>query len=258
LSLMNSSAILNCIKPTGLSSTDCIKLLKRYGPRKMKIGHGGTLDPFASGVLPVGINKGTKLLQSFLEGEKSYRGEVKAGYSTHTLDLEGNLKSYTPDQKVERELLLTSNFLEFIPGKYMQRTPLFSARRVNGKRLYKKARQMERDRTESVQNLEELPRREVTIHSFSVSEISSDRFSFEITCSKGTYVRQFIQDLANSLCLNFTLERLERTRVANLSIENGVELSELISRLWWERVKIDTMQSSELLSGAVWLHKVKT
>lgn len=258
MSLMNSSAILNCIKPTGLSSTDCINLLKRYGPRKMRIGHGGTLDPFASGVLPVGINKGTKLLQSFLEGEKAYRGEVKAGYSTHTLDLEGNLKDFTPDQKIEKDLLLSSSFLDFIPGPYMQRTPLFSARRVNGKRLYKKARQMEREKTESVQNLEELPKREVTIYHFSATEISPDRFSFEITCSKGTYVRQFIEDLANSLSLNFTLERLERTRVANLSIDNGIELSELISRLWWERVKTDTMQSPEMLSEAVWLHKVMT
>ncbi|MCO4781503.1 MAG: tRNA pseudouridine(55) synthase TruB [Candidatus Cloacimonetes bacterium] len=219
--------IINLYKPVGVTSTDCTNWVKRLLNIK-KVGHGGTLDPFAEGVLPIGINKGTKLLEGYLQGTKSYIGHVTCGYKTDTLDSEGTLESVS-SKSLDFDLLNQS--LKQFQGTFFQETPKFSARKIKGKRMYKLARQ-------GIE-IEERPKREVTIHSIKVSNFSKGEFTIEVECSKGTYIRQLISDIGKSLDLDLTLDKLIRQKVAGLQMPDSIN--------HWDLMKL--IQDNQAISG---------
>ena len=197
-------------KPPDWTSFDvCAKL--RNISKTAKVGHSGTLDPFATGVLPVFFGKATKFIKYFLEGDKGYTAEMTLGVVTNTLDLTGTPISL-PASGQARQLPCLSphtsmtNVIEEIlkkyTGKIKQKPPMFSAKKVNGKKLYELARkgiEIERDE------------KEVTIYSLKLLEmIAPDKIVFEVICSKGTYIRVLASDIGDDLGCGAHLSKLER------------------------------------------------
>ncbi|MEE2923408.1 MAG: tRNA pseudouridine(55) synthase TruB [bacterium] len=230
----NFNGLINLDKPVGVTSADCVRFVKRIFGAK-KVGHGGTLDPFATGVLPIGIGKGTKALQNYLKGNKSYSGAFRQGYLTETLDCEGKLVELQSDLEIDIEdLKVTAK--QFL-GTYDQQTPLFSARKVNGKKLYNYAR-----RGDSKINIKP-PYRAVEIFEFQLNQIEDQMIHFEVNCSKGTYVRQLVQDLLRKAVTEKkvvgTLEILRRTKVGPLEDKNSISPQQLF----------ETVMKSKSLEG---------
>ena len=220
------NGLINLDKPLGVTSADCVRFVKRiFGARK--VGHGGTLDPFATGVLPIGVGKATKELQNYLEGSKNYKGAFRQGYLTDTLDCEGKLVDLQTSKNVNIDelKLLAKHFL----GTYEQQTPMFSARKVNGKKLYDYARKAK----SSIQI--KPPLRAVEIFQFQLNHSKDHLVHFEVSCSKGTYVRQLIQDLLGLLPddrkILGTLEILRRTQVGSLDHENSISPQKLFEKI---------------------------
>lgn len=179
-------------KPTGPSSaavTNRLKwLLKQLGyPKGIKIGHGGTLDPLADGLLPIGVGRATKQLQSLLEGPKTYTFTLTFGTQTTTDDAEGEPTVTSPHRPTEAELLAV---LPQFTGEITQTPPTFSALKINGQRAYKLARAGE-DVT--------MTPRQVTIHSLKLLHYSPQQSLLEAAVSKGTYIRTLARDLATAL-----------------------------------------------------------
>jgi tRNA pseudouridine55 synthase len=210
-------AVINFHKPRGVTSADCVNYVKKILNVK-KVGHGGTLDPFASGVLPIGINRGTKILQSYVDGSKVYTGHAKAGYSTDTLDLEGVITD-TGDDSLPSEAILKEHCLPFL-GELEQETPAFSARKIGGKKLYELAR--------AGVAPEKRPVKSVVIYEFQVMADETG-VNFLVECSKGTYIRQLLFDYLKSMTLHGHLDRLVRSQVADLKITDSITPFELAS-----------------------------
>lgn len=210
------NGIINFEKPIGLTSTDCVSFVKRLF-RGAKVGHGGTLDPLASGVLPIGVGSGTKLLSSFLDGDKEYSGSFRLFVSTDTLDSEGHIIELRENTGVDTARILRD--AGKFNGTYEQQTPIYSARRVGGTRLYDLARR----------NMEipALATRPVQISDLQLSVLTSETFSFQVTCSKGTYIRQLIKDILAESGNIGVLEELTRRRVANLHLSQAISFGQL-------------------------------
>lgn len=210
-------------KPIGLTSRDVVnKLTKKFGTKK--IGHTGTLDPFASGVLIVTLNKGTKISSYIEDLDKEYVAELVLGISTDTLDLDGEVISKNevplPLDK-EKVLSIISHFI----GNIKQVPPMYSAIKVNGEPLYKKAR-----RGEVIERKE----REVNISNIELLSITNERLIINVKCSKGTYIRTLGVDIADELGYGGHLSMLTRTRVGKYSLSmcktiDEVELDDVIS-----------------------------
>lgn len=203
-------------KPVGIGSTQCVSKVK-WLFQAAKAGHAGTLDPLASGMLPIALGEATKTVPYVMDGSKVYRFAVKWGAQTNTDDLEGeitNSSAERPDEASIRALL----------GKYTgdieQVPPVFSAVKIDGERAYKRARAGEDVVIEP---------RTVTIHSFDLIEIrDEDTCVFEINCGKGTYVRALARDMGRDLgCFGHICE-LRRTAVDPFNEEDLIPLSELI------------------------------
>jgi len=180
---------------------------------KIRVGHGGTLDPVATGVLVIGIGKGTKALGTFLKGEKSYKAVGQFGYETDTCDVEGQMqgeaKSY---DHVTQEMI--EGVLEKFRGKIQQSPPRFSAVRKNGRRAYEWAREGQDF---------ELPARTVFVHSLRLSKPyceTKPAFELELHCGGGTYVRSLIRDIGRELNCAAFMQNLERTRQGQFSLED--------------------------------------
>ena len=209
-------------KPIGLTSRDVVnKLTKKFGTKK--IGHTGTLDPFASGVLIVTINKGTKISTYIEDLDKEYVAELVLGISTDTLDLDGEVISKRevplPLDK-EKVLEVISHYL----GNIKQVPPMYSAIKVNGEPLYKKAR-----RGEVIERKE----RNVCISNIELLSITNERLIINVKCSKGTYIRTLGADIADELGYGGHLSMLTRTRVGKYSLSvcktiDEVELNDVI------------------------------
>ena len=209
-------------KPIGLTSRDVVnKLTKKFGTKK--IGHTGTLDPFASGVLIVTINKGTKISTYIEDLDKEYVAELVLGISTDTLDLDGEVisKSEVPlPLDKEKVLEVISHYL----GNIKQVPPIYSAIKVNGEPLYKKAR-----RGEVIERKE----RNVCISNIELLSITNERLIINVKCSKGTYIRTLGADIADELGYGGHLSMLTRTRVGKYSLSvcktiDEVELNDVI------------------------------
>lgn len=215
------NGVLNLNKPAGYTSFDCVAILRRLTGER-KIGHTGTLDPQATGVLPVCIGKATRLLEFMDSAPKTYVCGCTLGLETDTQDIWGSVKS---DRRAEIASLTRENVekvLDTFRGEIEQKPPVFSAIKVNGKRLYEYAREG-RD--------VEVPVRLVTIHGIRMLDWQGPQqpFTFEVVCSRGTYVRAICHDMGQTLGCGACMSSLVRTNTCGYSPEQALSLEDLRS-----------------------------
>lgn len=203
---------LNIYKPVGMTSHDVVSVLRRVTKIK-QIGHTGTLDPFAEGVLPICIGKATRLIE-YLQDDKEYLATVQFGAATNTFDLDGE-KVFTSDKKVSRDDIKEG--LKSFEGEISQLPPIFSAIKVKGKKLYEYARKGEEV---------EIQPRKVVIENIELKNFDEDLQQAQILlkCSKGTYIRSIANDLGKNLGCGGYLIKLIRTQAGKFRVENSVQL----------------------------------
>lgn len=211
------NGFLSIDKPSGITSHDVISILRRTLKQK-KIGHTGTLDPFATGVLPVALGEGTKAIQFLDESVKEYRAIMRIGISTDTLDLTGTLIKQSDCSHITPEMIYA--LLPDFTGMISQIPPMYSAIKQDGVALYKLAR-----KGETVERKE----RSVVIHSLVIDSIALPFISFIVRCSKGTYVRTLAEDIGNLLGVGAHLTGLRRVASGNFNLDNSITLDELSS-----------------------------
>jgi tRNA pseudouridine55 synthase len=203
-------------KPVGLGSTQAVgavkRLLREAGEPKTKVGHGGTLDPLASGVLPIALGEATKLAGRMLDATKAYDFTIKFGEETDTLDTEGSVieTSDARPRLADVEAVLPS-----FTGEIGQVPPAYSALKIDGKAAYARARAGE--------TLEMKPRR-VTISSLTVREAGSEEVTLSATVSKGTYIRSLARDIARAVGTVGHVTMLRRTRAGPFSLNEAISL----------------------------------
>ncbi len=209
--------ILNVYKPKGKTSHDVVAILRRVTKVK-QIGHTGTLDPFAEGVLPICIGKATRLIE-YLKDDKAYVGTVQLGKSTTTYDIEGEGVNFS-DKNVTLEEIEAE--LENFRGDIEQLPPIYSAIKVNGKKLYEYARKGEEV---------EIQPRKVNIKELRIVSFDSENKTLElyIECSKGTYIRSIANDLGEALGTYGHLIKLVRVKAGEFEVDNAIKLEELTS-----------------------------
>ena len=209
--------IINIDKPVDWTSFDVVKKIRNVTKHK-KVGHGGTLDPFATGVLIIGTEKDTKQLSSITNSDKEYIAELKLGETTNTLDTEGEIVEESSVPTIDESLV--NSVLKTFLGKQKQRPPMFSAKKKNGTRLYKLARK----------NIEvEREKIDVMINSIYINDFSRDKISFSVNCSKGTYIRVLGADIAKKIGTVGYLINLRRTKVGDFAVKESLPLEEFIS-----------------------------
>jgi tRNA pseudouridine55 synthase len=221
------SGILNINKPEGMTSFGVISRLKHLTGQK-HVGHTGTLDPIATGVLPVCFGQATRISRFITESDKTYIAAVKLGISTDTYDREGKITGENDFSGITPEQVTAA--LHSFSGTIKQVPPAFSAIKLQGKKLYKLARSGIMLKPEA---------REVTINRLHVLSIELPVISLEIDCSKGTYIRSLAHDLGQILGCGAHLTKLERTRCGLFIIEDAVELSvteQAVARGEWENL----------------------
>jgi tRNA pseudouridine55 synthase len=216
------SGLLPILKPAGMTSKDVSRAIERR-VGKLKMGHVGTLDPVAQGVLPLLIGGATKLQDLLLELPKTYEFEVSFGIETDTLDLEGKVIANVPCPALSAELI--EAHLDQFRGAIVQEPPLYSAIKYQGKPLYEYARS---ERSELLPELSALSR-EVHVYELTLLGVEQDRCTLRMTSSKGTYVRSLARDLARSLGTVGTVSKLLRTKSSGISLENCVQLDSIQS-----------------------------
>jgi tRNA pseudouridine55 synthase len=203
-------------KPVGLGSTQAVSAVKRAlrdaGEPKTKVGHGGTLDPLASGVLPIALGEATKLAGRMLDATKAYDFTIRFGEKTDTLDLEGKVIA-TSDVRPSRAEV--EAILPRFTGPIRQTPPAFSALKVDGKRAYDLARAGEEV---------ELAQREVTIHALSIVAAGANEATLSATVSKGTYIRSLARDIALALNTVGHVTMLRRTKAGPFTLEKAISL----------------------------------
>ncbi len=206
---------LNVYKPKGITSHDVVSVLRRITKVK-QIGHTGTLDPFAEGVLPICIGKATRLIE-YLDDDKAYTGTIQLGSSTTTYDLEGEEVNFS-DKKVTLNEIEAA--LDKFRGEIEQLPPIYSAIKVNGKKLYEYAREGKEVKIE--------PRR-VNISKLEILEYdeTSRRLTLHIECSKGTYIRSIAHDLGTELTTFGYLVKLVRVKAGMFEVNNAVSLEHI-------------------------------
>lgn len=212
---MNTNGIINIYKEKGFTSFDVVAKLR--GILKMrKIGHTGTLDPDATGVLPVCLGKGTKVVEFLTNKKKTYKATFKTGFTTDTQDVSGTVVDTYEGQATLDQV---RDSLKSFVGDYNQVPPMYSALKVNGQRLYDLARKgITVDRKG----------RDIFIYDISdITQIDAVTFSFEVTCSKGTYIRTLIYDAGMQLGIGATMTELVRTYVEPFELQDALKLSEI-------------------------------
>ncbi len=209
---MNGLIIVN--KPKGITSREVVNHICKTLDIK-KVGHNGTLDPLAEGVLVVCLGKYTKLNEMLSSEEKEYIAEVKLGYLTDTLDITGTVLK--EEKKQLDEETLKQAFINF-PRRYIQEVPKYSAIKVNGKKLYEYAR-------EGIPV--ELPKKEVLIKELELLSFDGDTFTFKTKVSKGTYIRSLIRDLLSTIGVVGTMSNLTRTKQGRFTVEDSYTLEDI-------------------------------
>ena len=209
------NGVLNIFKPKGMSSFDAVRVVKKVAGTG-KVGHTGTLDPEATGVLPICIGKATKIIDYIMDSEKVYEVTLKLGIRTTTYDLEGEvLEERDPSHLTEEEIL---NAINSFKGEYSQIPPMYSALKQNGVRLYELARkgiEVERKgRLVNIYNLEDI-------------KINNPYISMKVTCSKGTYIRSLCYDIGEKLGVFATMTQLNRAKNSVFSQEKSININEL-------------------------------
>lgn len=213
-----SGQILLIDKPLHWSSFQAVNkikwaLKKNLGLKKIKVGHAGTLDPLATGLLIVCTGKSTKQI-SELQGQiKEYTGTFHLGATTPSYDLETEINETFAIDHITAELLETAR--QTFLGEIDQRPPVFSALKKDGKRLYEHARKGEEV---------EIPTRKVTIHEFELTRVALPEINFRVVCSKGTYIRSLAFDFGQAVASGAHLSTLRRTKIGDYSVENAIDV----------------------------------
>lgn len=201
------------LKWSSFQAVNAVKwaIRKRYQLKKIKVGHAGTLDPLASGLLLICVGKFTKRIHEFQEMSKVYEGTITLGSSTPSYDLETEIDNVYPTDHITRELIhnTRTSFL----GKIAQKPPVFSALKKDGKRMYEYAREGKEL---------EIKARFVEILEFEILEINMPDIHFRIQCSKGTYIRSIAHDFGKALNSGGYLSSLRRTKIGEYNVDNAV------------------------------------
>ena len=212
-------------KPLGWTSFDVVKKIKnlirtKYSLKKLKVGHAGTLDPLASGLLIVCTGKFTKRISELQGQAKIYTGDITLGGTTPSYDLETEIDTKFETNHIT-ETLVKETTEQFI-GEIEQKPPIFSALKRGGERLYEKAR-----RGESF----EIQARKVSVHSFDIKTIEMPKVRFEIKCSKGTYIRSIAYDFGTALNSGAHLSKLCRTAIGDYQLGDALDVSDFEKQL---------------------------
>lgn len=210
---MNGILVMN--KPKGMTSFDIVHIISKELQIK-KVGHTGTLDPLAEGVLVVCIGEATKIVELLTAYDKEYIAEVKLGIKTDTYDIDGKIldEMEVPDNLPIKEVV--NSFQK----TYLQEVPIYSAVKVNGKKLYEYARK----------NIEvELPKKEVTIKNIELLDQTQDTFKIKAEVTKGCYIRSLVNDIGKELGTYATMTSLVRTKQGTISIEEAISLDDFIN-----------------------------
>lgn len=210
-------------KPLGWTSFDAVKRLrgalqKRLKVKKFKVGHAGTLDPLATGVLIVCTGKATRSIESLQAGEKEYVAKIRLGATTPSFDLETEIDATFPTEHITRELIMS--VLPRFQGHIMQVPPVFSAVKVDGKRAYKLAR-----KGKDV----ELAAKPLLISDIELIDYADDVLAIRVICSKGTYIRALARDIGEALNTGAHLIGLRRTRVGDFAEQRCLSLQDAVS-----------------------------
>ena len=203
--------IYNIYKPKNLSSFSIVKKVKKI--TKEKVGHSGTLDPFADGVLVLGVGKSTKKLSNIIQFDKTYEGIIKLGEKTDSMDLTGNIVEEKEVCEITEQSLIDceNKFL----GQLLQRTPMYSARKINGVRLYKLARKNIEIKTNP---------KLITIKSLKIDSLDENTLKITVDCSSGTYIRVLAEEIAEYLGTLGHLISLTRLSVGEYKLDESVTI----------------------------------
>jgi tRNA pseudouridine55 synthase len=208
--------VLNVFKPAGPTSRDMVNQIQRACPGKVKVGHAGTLDPMATGVLVIAVGPATKLIQYVQQLRKTYVGQFRLGLQSDTEDITGEVAEIAAAPIVSETEL--QNLLPNFVGTIQQTPPQFSAVKVGGQRAYKVARQ---GKTLVIKP------RSVEIHSIRLLKFDYPNFEIEIECGKGTYIRTLGRDIAKALGSDTVMTALQRTAIGGFSIDSAVTLEQI-------------------------------
>jgi tRNA pseudouridine55 synthase len=210
---MNGILLVN--KEKDMTSRDVVNIIsKKFDTGR--VGHTGTLDPIAEGVMGIAINDGLKIVDLLINDTKEYIATVQVGLDTDTLDVTGNVLNEVKNFSITEEQI--KEVLNTFLGKSTQEVPIYSALKVNGKRLYEYARE----------NISvELPKREIEISSIELLEFNNDTFKFKVNVSKGTYIRSLIRDIGKKINIPCVMQELQRTRQGTFKLEDSYTLDEI-------------------------------
>ncbi len=206
-------------KPLGWTSFQLVNkvrwlIRKSCDIKKIKVGHAGTLDPLASGLLIICTGKFTKRIEELQGQEKEYTGTITLGGTTPSYDLETEIDQTYPTKHISEEKIKEAT-LQFL-GEISQFPPVFSALKKDGKRLYEYARNGEEV---------EIPSRKISISSFEISNIHMPNVDFKVTCSKGTYIRSLAHDFGKALESGAHLSALRRTKIGDFDVDNSLDVA---------------------------------
>lgn len=210
--------VLPVYKPVGITSYDCVRRVKRFLPRRYKIGHAGTLDPFADGVLLLLLGHATKRFDEVQGWKKTYRAVARLGSSSDTLDMAGKIDSRLEIQDFRLTKKRIEDIAQQFVGRVTQEIPAYSAAKVAGQPRYKYARKGETVIAKT---------KPITIYSIEVVAVTHDQAELAVVCGSGTYIRQLSYDIFKKLGIDSYLERLTREAVGEITGANCVRLDEL-------------------------------
>lgn len=240
-----SGEIIAVDKPLGWTSFDAVKRLrgsiqKRLRVKKFKVGHAGTLDPLATGVLIVCTGRSTRKIDELQGGEKEYMATVELGATTPSFDLETEIDSVYPTDHIDEAMVKEA--LKSFEGEIMQVPPVFSAVKVEGKRAYKYAR--------NGKDLE-LKAKPVVIKEIEFISLEGNILTFRVVCGKGTYIRSLARDLGKKLQSGAHLIKLRRTRVGDIRIEDCLKIEEAVEKIATAELTFpDSYQLNNHVSGS--------
>ncbi|GAA0735007.1 tRNA pseudouridine(55) synthase TruB [Clostridium oceanicum] len=243
------NGVINILKPSGISSFDVVRKVRKIVKQK-KVGHTGTLDPLASGVLPICVGKGTKISDYLMKDKKIYRVEMKLGTVTDTYDREGKVIDEN-DVNLSKEEVIEAikNYI----GEIDQVPPMYSAIKVNGKKLYELARKgIEIERKS----------RKINIYSINILSVDLPYIVFDVKCSKGTYIRSLCYDIGRDLKCGAVMWNLQRLETGEFNIKDAIELQKLdennvedylipidVALSLYDKIFIDERFEKHLLNG---------
>lgn len=193
---------------------------KKFGLKKIKVGHAGTLDPLATGLLIVCTGKFTKKIETYQAQVKEYTGEIILGATTPSYDLETEIDNRFPTDHITEDLIhkTTKKFI----GEINQKPPIFSAIKKDGKRLYELAREGKQT---------EIKSRKVTISAFEITKVNLPKVEFKVVCSKGTYIRSLAHDFGEALNSGAHLLSLRRTKIGDFNVKDAKSIDDFIGSL---------------------------